>query len=56
MASSGGPAMSLAIAHMDRDMFATLLDVGASATWRNFYGQSALSPAAKETVGEGSPY
>lgn len=49
MASSGGPAMSLAIAHMDRDMFATLLDAGASVTWRNFYGQSALSLVAKET-------
>ena len=48
-ASSGGPAMSLAIADGDRDMFATLLDAGASVTWRNIYKQSALGLVALET-------
>ena len=49
MESSGGPAMSLAIAHRDCDMFATLLDAGASVTWRNIYKQSALGLVASET-------
>lgn len=48
-ASSGGPAMSLAIADGDRDMFVTLLDAEASVRWRNIYGLSALGLAASET-------
>ena len=49
MATSGGPAMSLAIAHNDRELFSTLLEAGASVEWRNVYKQSALSMVAKET-------
>lgn len=48
-ASSNGPAMSLAIAHKDRQMFGALLGAGASISWRNMYRQSALTLAAKET-------
>lgn len=46
--SSGGPAMSLALAQRDRLMFKYLLDAGASLLWKNMYKQSALSLAAKE--------
>nr|OQO21795.1 hypothetical protein B0A51_10706 [Rachicladosporium sp. CCFEE 5018] len=48
-ASSGGPAMSLAIAHKDREIFACLLDAGASVNWKNRYAQDALGLVAKET-------
>lgn len=48
-ASSGGPAMSLAVAARDRDMLATLLDAGASVTWKNIYKLSALGLVASET-------
>ncbi|ERF77249.1 hypothetical protein EPUS_05818 [Endocarpon pusillum Z07020] len=51
-AASGGPAMSLALAHRDRKMFQYLLTAGASLTWRNLNKQPPLSMAAKETDDE----
>lgn len=47
-ASSGGPAMSLAIAQQDGEMFRCLLEAEASVTWRNQYKQDALALVAKE--------
>lgn len=47
-ATSGGPAMSLAIAQKDREMFRYLVEAGASVSWRNFYKQDPLGLAAKE--------
>ena len=47
--TSGGPAMSLAIAHNDRELLATLIQAGAPVTWKTRHKLSALSMVAKMT-------